>query len=290
MFAPDQCNADKRTHLIFSRKGKNYLKKPELPYKQEGEGVSHLYRLVLKPDSTVRVEVDQVELYAGSLKDDWDMLPAKEIPDANDKKPADWVEDSMMVDPDDKKPADWVDEKRLVDSSSSKPDEWDDEEDGEWEPPHVENPAFKGEWVAKRITNPAYKGAWEAKKIPNPDFTDDPQLYMYKDFGYVGFDVYQVKGGTIFDNVIITDSIAEADAFAAKWKKLSDLEKAKQKEAEDESAAKFEKARAARAARAAAAKAAEEAANATKAKAAEDAKNGEGEDSKPAEEAQKEEL
>ena len=40
----------------------------------------------------------------------------------------------------------------------------------------------------------------------------------------------QVKGNTIFDNVIITDDVAEADKFLAKWKALSEVEKAKKKE------------------------------------------------------------
>merc|ERR1712194_197462 len=34
-------------------------KKADLAYKQEGEGTSHVYRLVLKADNTVRVEIDQ---------------------------------------------------------------------------------------------------------------------------------------------------------------------------------------------------------------------------------------
>merc|ERR1712187_866477 len=134
-----------------------------------------------------------------------------------------------------------------------------DDEDGVWAPPKIDNPAFKGEWIGSRISNPAYKGVWEAKKIPNPDFEDDPELSKYVDIGYVGFDVYQVKGGTIFDNVIVTDSVAEADEFAKKWKALSDFEKAETKKVDDAQAAAFEKFRAARAARAEAAKAAEEA-------------------------------
>lgn len=32
----------------------------------------------------------------------------QEIKDPADKKPSDWVDDSMMDDPEDKKPADWV--------------------------------------------------------------------------------------------------------------------------------------------------------------------------------------
>jgi len=259
MFGPDQCNADKRTHLIFrGSNGTNFLKKSELPYKQEGEGISHLYRLVLRPDSTVRVEVDQEKLYEGSLKEDWDMLPNKEVSDPNDQKPADWIEDAMMVDPADKKPADWVDEKRTVDADSKKPEEWDEEEDGEWEAPHTDNPDFKGEWAAKRIANPAFKGEWVAKKITNPDFVDDPELYKYSSFGFVGFDVYQTKAGTIFDNIVITDTVAEADEFAQRWKSLSEVEHAEKKKADDAQTALFEKGRAARAARSAAAKAAEE--------------------------------
>jgi len=96
-----------------------------------------------------------------------------------------------------------------------------------------DNPAYKGEWSVKRISNPAYVGRWEAKMIPNPEFVDNDALYKYDDFGFIGFDLWQVKGGTIFDNVIITDDVAEADAFAAKWKKLNAVEKEKKQE-EDE--------------------------------------------------------
>merc|ERR1711981_803510 len=96
-----------------------------------------------------------------------------------------------------------------------------------------DNPEFKGEWIAKRISNPAYKGFWEAKKIANPEYEDDDSVYKYSDFGFIGFDLWQGKGGTIFDNIIITDDVAEADAFAKKWKALSEVEKAKEKEEDD---------------------------------------------------------
>merc|ERR1712147_185276 len=142
-----------------------------------------------------------------------------EITDPADKKPEDWVDDSMIDDPEDKKPADWVEEKRIVDSEAKKPDDWDDEEDGEWEAPMKDNPA--------------YKGFWEAKKIANPEYEDDDAVYKFDDIGFVGFDLWQVKGGTIFDNVIITDDKAEADAFAKKWKDLSEVEKSKKKEEDD---------------------------------------------------------
>merc|ERR1711935_844995 len=104
MFGPDKCGYTKRTHLIFNYKGTNVLKKSDLAYKQEDEGTSHLYRMILKSDNTVRVEIDEEKIYEGSIKEDWE-----------DKKPEDWVDSSMMDDPEDKKPDDWVEEKRIVD-------------------------------------------------------------------------------------------------------------------------------------------------------------------------------
>merc|ERR1712060_826874 len=199
MFGPDKCGYTKRTHLIFNYKGKNVLKKSDLSYKQEGEGTSHLYRMILRKDNTVRVEIDEDKIYDGNIKDDWEILKAKEISDPADKKP----------------------------------DDWDDEEDGEWEAPMKDNPEYKGDWNGKRISNPEYKGVWEAKKIANPEYVDDDTVYKYADFGFLGFDLWQVKAGTIFDNVIVTDDKAEADAFAKKWKALSEVEQAKKKEEDD---------------------------------------------------------
>merc|ERR1719237_717776 len=190
--------------------------------------------MVLKPDNTVKVDVDQEEIYSGNIKDDWEVLKPKEISDPEDKKPGDWVDSSMMDDPEDKQPDDWTDEKRIVDEEASKPDDWDDEEDGEWEAPMKDNPEYKGEWRVKRISNPEYKGVWEAKKIANPEYED-------ADFGFVGFDLWQVKGGTIFDNVIITDDVAEADAFVKKWKALSEHENAQKKVEDDAKKAESDK-------------------------------------------------
>merc|ERR1711964_286446 len=99
-----------------------------------------------------------------------------------------------------------------------------------------------GDWTAKRISNPAYKGFWEAKKIANPEYEDDDAVYKFDDFGFIGFDLWQVKSGTIFDNVIITDDKAEADVFAKKWKDLSEVEKSKKKEDDDKKAAEAPKA------------------------------------------------
>merc|ERR1712196_432301 len=101
-------------------------------------------------------------------------------------------------------------------------------EDGDWEAPMKDNPEFKGEWYGKRISNPAYKGFWEAKKIANPEYVDDNSLYSYDDFGFIGLDLWQVKGGSIFDKIIITDDAAE-------WKALNEKEQEEKKKADEAS-------------------------------------------------------
>lgn len=48
-----------------------------------------------------------------------------------------------MDDPDDKKPDDWDQPEHIPDPDAKKPDDWDDDMDGEWEPPMIDNPAYK---------------------------------------------------------------------------------------------------------------------------------------------------
>ncbi len=97
---------------------------------------------------------------------------------------------------------------------------------GEWEPPVIPNPEYKGEWKPNMIDNTAYKGIWTAPDIPNPAYVHDDTLYNYKDLKYVGFELWQVKSGSIFDNIIVTDNIDEAFELAkATWEKTKDAEK-----------------------------------------------------------------
>merc|ERR1719488_338762 len=137
--------------------------------------------------------------------DGYDDIPAK-IADPKATKPDDWVDEEMMDDPEDKKPDGYDDiPAKIADPKATKPDDWDDESDGTWEAPQIDNPDYKGVWKAKRIKNPEYKGVWEAKLIDNPKYVADDTLYKYANFGSVGIDVWQVKSGSIFDNILITD-------------------------------------------------------------------------------------
>merc|ERR1711959_303668 len=238
MFGPDICGMTKRTHLIFNYKEKNLLKDKDM--RTESDELTHVYTLVVKPDNTFAVSIDGSEVESGKLADGWKFLEPKEIDDPEDKKPADWVDEAEMDDPEDKKPDGYDDiPAKINDPKATKPDDWDDESDGEWEDPQIDNPDFKGEWKAKRIANPAYKGVWAPKKIANPAYVDDDQLYAYDSFAFVGIDVWQVKSGTIFDNLLITDDVDAAKAAADKIKEGMEAEK-KMKEEKDAEKAKKE--------------------------------------------------
>ena len=115
----------------------------------------------------------------------------------------------------------------IPDPAAKKPDDWDDEEDGEWEVPNIDNPEYKGPWSPRMIDNPAYKGEWEHPLIPNPDYKEDKELYVRcKDCTHVGFELWQVKSGTLFDDIIVTDSFKEAKEYAEKtYKKKKGPEK-----------------------------------------------------------------
>jgi len=216
MFGPDICGSStKKVHLIFNYKGKNHLLKRNVP--AESDTLTHLYTLILRSDNTYEIQIDQKEVAKGTLAEDWDLLAPKEIKDPNQKKPADWVDEKEIVDPEDKKPEGYDDiPAQIPDKDSTKPEDWDDELDGEWEAPQIPNPEYKGEWAAKKIPNPAYKGEWVHPLIANPEYIEDDKLYLFKDNAYVAFELWQVKAGSIFDNIIITDSVDEAKEFATR--------------------------------------------------------------------------
>jgi len=240
MFGPDVCGTTKKTHVILTYKEKNHLIKKSLSC--ETDQLSHVYTLILHPDQTYEVRIDGVKKESGSLLEDWDFLPAKTIKDPSVSKPTDWVDQAQIDDPSDVKPSDWDEQPRqIADPDAKKPDDWDDEADGEWEAPTIDNPAFKGEWKPKKIDNPDYKGPWIHPEIANPEYTEDSTIYRFTDIGVVGFELWQVKAGTMFDNIIVTDSISEAEAFFSEtWEKNHTKEKEMFDQIEKDKAAEAE--------------------------------------------------
>eukprot|EP00656_Telonema_subtile_P049514 TRINITY_DN6176_c0_g1_i4.p1 TRINITY_DN6176_c0_g1~~TRINITY_DN6176_c0_g1_i4.p1 ORF type:complete len:328 (-),score=94.63 TRINITY_DN6176_c0_g1_i4:274-1257(-) len=166
-------------------------------------------------DNTFSVSVDMDEAATGSLTSAGDFeppfTPPKQIPDPDEKKPEDWVDDAQIEDPEAIKPEDWDEEApaqipdesvskpsewhdeellQISDPEASKPEDWSEEDDGSWEAPlvnnpkcdaagcgewkrpNIPNPDFKGKWSPPMIDNPAYKGEWTPKDIDNPDYFD----------------------------------------------------------------------------------------------------------------------
>ncbi|GMR57945.1 hypothetical protein PMAYCL1PPCAC_28140, partial [Pristionchus mayeri] len=238
MFGPDFYGKEKKVFVTFYYKGKNHHIKKSIRCKNDV--LTHLYTLILNPDNTYEVQIDGETVESGDLESDWDMLPAKTIKDPDAEKPEDWDEREYIDDEADTKPADW-EPKQIADKDAKKPEGWDDEMDGEWEPPMIDNPEYKGEWKPKQIKNPSYKGKWIHPDIENPEYTPDDQLYKYDSWGAIGFEIWQVKAGTIFNNVIVTDSIEEAKEHAAeRFEPLREAEKEEKEVADKVEAAKLE--------------------------------------------------
>ena len=224
-----------QVHFIFQHKnpktGEYEEKHLKSPPSARITKTTTLYTLIVKPDQTFEIKIDGASLKNGTLLEDFtpSVNPEKEIDDAKDSKPDDWVDEARISDPEATKPEEWdedapyeiVDEEAtkpddwledepsmVPDPEAEKPEDWDDEEDGDWIPPSVpnpkceeasgcgkwekptiNNPEYKGKWSAPFIDNPAYKGVWSPRKIPNPDFFEDKAPANFEPMGAVSFDI-----------------------------------------------------------------------------------------------------
>ncbi|KHN84996.1 Calnexin [Toxocara canis] len=193
MFGPDKCGQTAKVHFIVRftnpKSGivtEHHAKQPSKPVSSYfDDRHTHLYTLIVNPDDTFKVLVDNSEIMSGSLLTDLEpsITPPATTDDPDDKKPADWDEREMIDDPDAKKPddwdedapkeiedesavkpSDWLEEEpvHIHDPSAKKPDDWDDELDQQWEAPLIPNPKCKdvsgcGPWKRPMIANPNYK-------------------------------------------------------------------------------------------------------------------------------------
>jgi len=235
MFGPDICGpGTKKVHVIFNYKGQNHLVKKDIRCKDDV--FTHLYTLIVQPDGSYEVLIDNESAQKGTLEDDWDFLPPKMIKDPEAKKPEDWDERAKIDDAEDTKPEDYDQPEHIADPDATKPEDWDDEMDGEWEPPMIDNPDYKGEWKPRQIDNPDYKGKWVHPEIDNPEYNADDakEIGKFDEVCKIGFDLWQVKSGTIFDNILITDDVDEAKKIGDEtWGVTKDAEK-KMKDEQDE--------------------------------------------------------
>ncbi|KAH7655106.1 Calreticulin protein [Dioscorea alata] len=243
MFGPDICGySTKKVHAILNHNDTNHLIKKDVTCMTDQ--LSHVYTFIIRPDSTYSILIDNEEKQSGNITSDWDILPPKKIKDPEAKKPEDWEDKEYITDPEDKKPEGYDDiPKEIPDPEAVKPEDWNDEEDGEWTAPTIPNPEYKGPWTPKKIKNPNYKGKWKAPMIDNPEYKEVPDLYVFPKLKYVGIELWQVKSGTLFDNVLVCDDPEYAKQLAEEtWGKQKDAEKAafdeSEKKKEEEESAK----------------------------------------------------
>jgi len=224
MFGPDLCGYDiSRIHSIFNFQGDNLLRNQDIKLEYDDKNqYTHLYTLVVKPDNTYQVFFDLKEKASGTLHAHWN-FPNKTSDDPKDKKPAEWVDTKKINDPAQKKPADWVDDEKIRDPEAIQPAEWDEEEDGAYEAPMISNPKYKGAWTTSMVDNPDYKGEWAPKQIENANYVED--VYQHEDIGAVGFELWTVNEGSIFDNILVCDSLEHAKSVGEEIKKLAEKEK-----------------------------------------------------------------
>ncbi|KAH7578489.1 hypothetical protein JRO89_XS01G0388000 [Xanthoceras sorbifolium] len=277
MFGPDKCGATNKVHFILKHKNpksgeyiEHHLKfPPTVP----SDKLTHLYTAILKPDNELQILIDGEEKKKGNFLtgDDFEppLIPAKTIPDPDDKKPEDWDERAKIPDPDATKPDDWDEDapmeiededavkpegwlddepEEIDDPEATKPEDWDDEEDGEWEAPKIDNPkcetapgcgewkkpmkknpAYKGKWSAPLIDNPNYKGIWKPREIPNPNYFELDRP-DFEPIAAIGIEIWTMQDGILFDNILIAKDEKVAESYReTTWKPKFEVEKEKQK-------------------------------------------------------------
>nr|BAE00416.1 unnamed protein product [Macaca fascicularis] len=200
MFGPDKCGEDYKLHFIFRHKHpktgvfeEKHAKPPDVDLKKFfTDRKTHLYTLVMNPDDTFEVLVDQTVVNKGSLLEDVvpPINPPKEIEDPSDKKPEEWDERAKIPDPSAVKPEDWDESEpaQIEDSSAVKPAGWLDD---------------------------------EPKFIPNPDYFEDDHPFLLTSFSALGLELWSMTSDIYFDNFIICSEKEVADHWAAdgwRWK------------------------------------------------------------------------
>uniref|UniRef100_A0A8C6TBJ0 Calnexin n=1 Tax=Neogobius melanostomus TaxID=47308 RepID=A0A8C6TBJ0_9GOBI len=246
MFGPDKCGEDYKLHFIFRHKNpktgeveEKHAKKPDADLRTYyTDKKTHLYTLVLNPDNSFEVLVDQTVVNSGNLltdmtpaPEDWDERAKVQDPDAakDEDAPAQIADEAAV------KPEGWLDDEPeyIGDPDALKPDDWDEDMDGEWEAPQVpnpkcesapgcgewkrpmvDNPNYKGKWKPPMIDNPNYQGVWKPRKIPNPAFFEDLQPFRMSAFNAVGLELWSMTSDIFFDNFFITDDRNTADRWA----------------------------------------------------------------------------
>lgn len=209
MFGPEQCSGQQELNIIIQHNGNDFFCKKKVP--MGADQLNHLYTLVLKSDGSYEVLVDETSMIKGQILEDWDFAEPKMIPDPNAVKPEDWDDRPAIPNPE------YISIPEFIpDPKATKPEDWDEAEQGEWQIPQIMNPVLL--MTPPMIENPNYKGEWHAPLVENPKY-DPNARHIFEDISAVGLDLWHLKGGSTFDNLLVTDSLEFAQKVAEEeWK------------------------------------------------------------------------
>ncbi|XP_072914422.1 calmegin [Hemitrygon akajei] len=266
MFGPDKCGQDYKLHFIFKHRDpvtgayeEKHARKPDVDLQSYFDDKRpHLYTLILRPDNSFEMLIDERSVSKGNLLQDMtpSVNPPKEISDPNHQKPEDWDDRPEIADPESVKPNDWDEDapryipdptaekplnwlddepEYIPDPEATKPSDWDKEMDGEWEEPKIPNPLCKsagcGTWKPSLIPNPAYKGRWKAPMIANPNYKGVwtprkiPNPNYFEDsnpFQMISISAIGLELWSLTDNIMFDNFIISSDEEVVKqWVKDS---------------------------------------------------------------------
>lgn len=248
MFGPD-FNGPKKivSFYFFHENPKTHFKVEKSlknPPKPRRDDLNHLYTLIVRPNGTYSILIDNEYVMNGEFMDSFNppIIPPKQIPDPNVKKPSDWDDKEFIPDdsvqppnfeyekefiPDKKHlnpPPGWLEsEPKYIQSTKfHKPDNWDDELLGEWKPPLeknpkcekgcgkyypplVGNPNYIENWEPPMKKNPNYSGKWIQPLIDNPNYFEDYSPWKFPTFYAIGFELMTTDGNLGFNNILIAD-------------------------------------------------------------------------------------
>ncbi|KAJ3251898.1 hypothetical protein HDU77_005559 [Chytriomyces hyalinus] len=216
MFGPDRCGTTNKVHFIFRHKNpktgeveeKHLSETPQAKFDKK----SNVYTLVVRPDNSFEILINDESVKKGN---DWLVNEPKSIPDPESTKPDDWddEEDGEFTAP-------TIDNPKCAEVSGC----------GPWTKPLKPNPDYKGKWKAPIIDNPAYKGVWAPKQIENPAYFEDKEPSNMGQIGAIGFELWTMQNGILFDNIYIGNSEKDAKAFRKEtWAAKYNIESEKEK-------------------------------------------------------------
>uniref|UniRef100_A0A8C3VXR0 Calreticulin n=1 Tax=Catagonus wagneri TaxID=51154 RepID=A0A8C3VXR0_9CETA len=242
MFGPDICGfGNNKLQVIFHYQGKYHKNNKAIKCRDECINKdTHPCTLIIRSNATYEVKINNQQVAAGDLEDDWAFLPPRKIKDPYARKPRKWDERLQIEDPEDKKPEDWEGFEYIPDPEAKKPDDW-NEANG-WGMGRGPIPNLKDNGNPGSLTIPINQGEWIHPETDSPKYKPDPTICHYYNISVLGLDLWQVKSGSIFDNFLLTNDEKFVEEIGSKtwgirkhiekqWRELyEEMEKRKQEE------------------------------------------------------------